>query len=269
MNTPSFKHRSSSTVLLSLLCAVACGKPAESPGAEAAPAFTPPNSPVTPVTPATSAEAQPATRQSSLKAVNAGECTKNTLLDDAEDGDNRALVTDKRGGYWYTYADTIGTKIAPSGAFQMAEGGAEGSKHTARMSGKLGTGGIVYAGMGFLFTEPKAPYDVSCCKGVSFWAKKSGAGVGNVRVKLGDVNTTPDGGVCHDCYNDFGAELSFSETWKKYELPFADMKQEYGWGEPRPALDTSRLYQLQWQVRDMGADFDISVDKIELMGCGK
>jgi hypothetical protein len=45
------------------------------------------------------------------------------------------------------------------------------------------------------------------------------------------------------------------------------VKQEYGWGEPQPSIDSSRLYQLQWQVRDPGADFGISVDKFELLGC--
>ena len=263
MNTKPFTVCSASVLLLGLLFPAGCGKAAEGAGAPATPSATRANPVVA------DPETPPRARQSDLKALNAGACTQSALVDDAEDGDNRVLIADKRGGYWYTYADTIGTTISPSGSFKMTEGGAEGSKYSARMTGKVATGGIVYAGMGFLFTEPKTPYDVSCCKGVSFWAKKSGTGTGNVRAKLGDVNTTPEGGVCHDCYNDFGAELSFSDAWKKYELSFADLKQEYGWGEPHPSLDTSRLYQVQWQVRDPGADFDISVDKIELMGCEK
>lgn len=220
----------------------------------------------------TTAEAEPAPaapRVTAVKSVNAGECPASGLIDDAEDGDGRVLSADKRGGYWYTYTDKVGTTITPTGSFSMAPGGAEGSKFAAHMSGKLAASGIVYAGMGFSFADPRAAYDVSCCKGVRFWAKKSGAGSGGVRVKVGDANTTPDGGVCRDCYNDFGAELKFTDSWQKYELTFADLKQEFGWGNTFSALDVAHLYQLQWQVRDSGADFDISIDKVELTGCAK
>lgn len=222
--------------------------------------------------PAAAPSANPEAKSAQLStanAVNAGTCPATALIDDAEDGDNRVLMADQRGGYWYTYADKIGSSISPTGSFKMEAGGAEGSKYSARMNGKLGSGGILYAGMGFSFTEPKGPYDASCCKGLSFWAKKSGNGTSSVRVKLGDANTTPEGGRCHDCYNDFGADLTLTDSWKKYELAFVDLKQEFGWGESKPAIDAAHLYQVQWQVRDAGAEFDISVDRIELTGCGK
>ncbi len=204
----------------------------------------------------------------SVKAVNAGECSKSPLVDDAEDNNNQIAQADKRGGYWYTYKDTAGTTINPTGNFAMSEGGAENSKYAAHMNGKLGKGDVLYAGMGFSFAEPKAPYDVSCCKGVSFWAKKVGAGTGNVRFKMGDANTTPEGGKCKSCYNDFGSDLTLTDQWKKYEISFDSMKQEAGWGEPQPALDKATVFQLQWQVKDAGADYDIWVDKVELSGCG-
>ena len=255
-----------SVLMLSTLSLAACGKAAQGEAPPSAPVAAAPAEPVAAAAPA---DAPHVPAVSTVKAVNAGECPANALLDDAEDGDGRAISADKRGGYWYTYADKVGSTIAPANPFQMAAGGAEGSKFAARMTGKLGTSGILYAGMGFLFTEPKAPYDASCCKGLQFLAKKSGTGAANVRVKVGDANTTPEGGVCKDCYNDFGAELTLTDTWKKYELKFAELKQEYGWGQPHPAIDAAHLYQVQWQVRDPGADFDISVDKIELTGCGK
>jgi len=205
---------------------------------------------------------------SSVKAVNAGECTKSPLIDDAEDNDNQGAATDKRGGYWYTYADNLGTTVSPSGNFTMSEGGAERSKFAARMNGKVGTGDVLYAGMGLSLTHPKGAYDASCCKGISFWAKKAGAGTGNVRFKVGDVNTAPEGGVCKQCYNDFGADLVLTPEWKKYEFAFADMKQEPGWGEPQSAIAKDRLYQVQWQVKDAGAEFDIWVDDVQFFGCG-
>jgi len=205
---------------------------------------------------------------SSVKAVNAGECTKSALIDDAEDNNNQGAQADKRGGYWYTYSDKLGTTIAPTGNFAMSEGGAEKSKFAARMNGKVGSGDVLYAGMGLSLTDPKGPYDASCCKGVSFWAKKAGAGTGNVRFKIGDVNTSPEGGVCKQCYNDFGADLALTAEWKKYEIPFADMKQESGWGDQQSAIDAGRIYQLQWQVKEAGAEYDVWVDDVQFMGCG-
>ena len=74
--------------------------------------------------------------------------------------------------------------------------------------------------------------------------------------------------MCKQCYNDFGKDLTVTPEWKKYEVPFAEMTQEAGWGEPRPAIDAAHLFQLQWQVKEAGADFDIWVDKIEFIGCG-
>lgn len=204
-----------------------------------------------------------------VQAVNRGQCPENPLLDDMEDGDGRIIQVDARGGYWYTYADDAGTEIAPRGDFSMAEPGAGASTHAARMRGKLAPSGVLYAGMGFSLTEPKAPYGVSCCQGVKFMGKREGDGASAVRLKVGDAYTTPEGGVCKECYNDFGAGLIFSNAWTEYTVSFADMKQESGWGEPRPALDAGLVYQIQWQVSTPGSEFDIWVDDVALFGCGE
>ncbi|HET9956469.1 MAG TPA: hypothetical protein VFQ61_18315 [Polyangiaceae bacterium] len=203
------------------------------------------------------------------KAVNAGQCLATPLLDDAEDGDNKGKVADQRGGYWYTFADSQGSSVEPKGNFQMSKPGASGSQYAARMHGKMGPSGILYAGMGFSFTDPKAPYDAACCKGLRFMAKKDGKGTGNVRLKVGDTNTTPEGGVCKSCYNDFGADLALTNDWKQYSFAFADMKQEPYWGEPQPKIESGRLMQVQWQVKEPGQEFDIWVDQVEFFDCGK
>jgi hypothetical protein len=46
------------------------------------------------------------------------------------------------------------------------------------------------------------------------------------------------------------------------------MRQEPYWGEPQPALDTTRIYQLQFQVKDKGRPFDVWIDDVRLVGCG-
>lgn len=202
-------------------------------------------------------------------SIFAGQCPTNPVLDDAEDGDHQANKDDQRGGWWYTYADEAGTTVTPAGEFKMSQGGANGSQWAARMSGKTGPGGILYAGVGFSITDPKAPFDLSCCKGISFWGKKAGNGIANVRLKVPDVNTTPEGNQCKECYNDFGADYTFTDQWTKYELMFADMKQEPSWGDKFPAIMANAIYGLQWQVKNPNQEFDIWIDQVELVGCGK
>jgi hypothetical protein len=203
------------------------------------------------------------------RAVNAGAKLTSSLIDDFEDGNNQSILADARGGYWYTYADKEGTTIEPAGNFSATEGGANDSKHSGRMVGVLASAQIVYAGMGVSFTEPKRPYDASSCAGVSFQARKSGEGTASVRLKVGDWQTSPEGNLCKQCYNDFGADFTFTDEWKEYSVLFSEMKQEPYWGEPKASIDAAALYQIQWQVKAPGSAFDISVDDVKFIGCEK
>jgi endoglucanase len=200
------------------------------------------------------------------RAANAGQKLGQPLLDDMEDGDNKIIEADGRGGYWYTYKDDSST-IAPEGNFTMAQGGADNSKFAARFSGTIGSAQYPFAGMGFSFFDPKGAYDISSCKGISFKAKKNTPeSNGMMRLKVGDVNTVPEGGVCKSCFNDFGRDVLLTEQWTEIRAPFFEMRQEPYWGEPKPAIDASRVFQLQWQVKEPGA-FDISVDDVKLIDC--
>ena len=150
----------------------------------------------------------------------------------------------------------------------MTEGGADGSKFAARFSGTIGDGQYPFAGMGFSFFDPKAAYDLSSCKGISFKAKKGTAeSTGILRMKVGDVNTAPEGGVCKDCFNDFGRDVLLTEEWSEITTNFYEMKQEPYWGEPKPQIDASRAYQVQFQVKE--GPFDIYVDDVKLVGCAE
>jgi endoglucanase len=186
------------------------------------------------------------------------------LIDDAEDKDNQVVKSEGREGYWFTFVDTEGSTIAPKGEFTMAEGGPPGSKYAARAKGHLAASGkSLYAGLGFAFTSPKSPYDASKYKGVSFWAK----GPGKIRFKAPDVNTTPEGDKCSDCYNDFGVELYLSDQWTRYTIPFEKLAQQPGWGDRTPAVAKDALFALQWQYSTPNTDYDIWIDNIELVGC--
>lgn len=185
------------------------------------------------------------------------------LIEDAEDGDTRVLEQDGRGGYWFVFADSLGSTISPK-PFVMAEGGAEGSKYAARVTGKVApTGDSAYVGMGFSISDPRGLYDASKYQGISFWAK----GPGKVRFKTPDVNTDPAGDRCDDCYNDFGVDIYLSEKWTRYTVPFDKLQQQPGWGDRAPSVSKDKLFAVQWQFNTNDANYDIWVDQVAFVGC--
>jgi endoglucanase len=197
------------------------------------------------------------------------------MISDGESG-NRVSPIEGRNGYWYTYTDRTGSVVEPTpgdkgGTFVMSNGGANGSAHAARMTGKLGTAQDIYAGMGLAFIDPKGEYNAARYRGITFWAKKgSPDSTRNVRVKVPDRNTDPLGKVCTECFNDFGEYLELTDDWKQYTVSFASMKQQSDWGRPRPAaLSADALYGIQFQVDDYAKKFDILVDEIQFTGCSR
>jgi hypothetical protein len=196
-------------------------------------------------------------------------CERQAMIDDAEDRNDQVLVRGGRGGYIYTYIDKAGSTITPTeSSFRMERGGAQGSKYAIRIQGKLAPSGETYAGVGLDLRHPRRPYNASKYKGVAFAAKVSPGASAHVRFKVPDVNTDQDGKVCTECFNDFGIGVELSEEWTRYEVPFAELKQESGWGNPRPpAVDASKLMSLQWQVAAPGTTFDIWIDDITFIGC--
>jgi hypothetical protein len=197
-------------------------------------------------------------------------CGASGLVDDLEDGSSQIRVVAGRSGYWYTFADHAGTTVSPveGGQFDMSPGGVNGSKFAAHMHGRVGYGTVVFGGMGLNLVDPKGPYDASKYKGVGFWAKKGPEGTGRVRFKIPDSSTDASGGVCRDCSNDFGVEIELGEVWQHFAFLWRGLKQLPDWGSPRPrAIKPSKLFGMQWQVNQQGADFDIWVDDVEFIGC--
>lgn len=199
----------------------------------------------------------------------ADSCEARALIENAEDGDGQSATRQGRGGYLYTYADDKGTKVSPpSSKFKPAQGGPPGSRHALQMKGTTADGGDVYAGMGFSFVDPKGPYDASEYEGIAFLAKRGAGGPLSIRVKMPDANTDPQGGACEECYNDFGADFELNEEWTRYVVKFENLKQESGWGRPRPEqVDAKRLMGLQWQISAGSSEFDVWIDDVTFLGC--
>ena len=207
-------------------------------------------------------------------AVALDSCGDDGLIENGEDGNNQVLVRDGRNGYWYTYVDEAGSTVVPEagsrgGTFSMSPGGANGSKYAANVQGKIGNGSdVVFGAVGLNFVDPKGPFDASRYNGLAFWARKGPGSYGKVRLKVPDANTTTEGGVCRECFNDFGMDINLTEAWQHFVFPFKKMKQMPDWGSPRPrAINKSKLYGMQWQVNAPGASFDIWIDDVEFVGC--
>jgi endoglucanase len=194
------------------------------------------------------------------------DCPPSYTIDDSEDANNQVKVQNGRNGYWYTFIDKVGSTISPPAnhTFIMSKGGANGSMYAARFLGKISSSGDpLYAGMGFNLTDPKGQFDASSFTGISFYAKAAPGSVKTIRLKVPDVSTDPDGKVCTECFNDFGADLTLTDQWKQYRIPFSDMAQMEGWGAPHPkGIDRSKLYAVQFQVNSPGAEYDIWVDDV-------
>ncbi len=197
-------------------------------------------------------------------------CPPDALIEDAEDGNNQIVIQDGRSGYVYTFADSAGSTVDPPGgaAFRMSDGGANGTEKALRIQGSIGSADVVYAGLGLNFTDPRGPYDMSKYQGISFYAKKGPGSTGKVRLRFPDQNTDPEGGICGACSNDFGMQLSLTEQWQKFIVPFSALKQESGWGSPRPmSLESEAVFALQMAINDKGKGYDIWVDEIAFTGC--
>jgi endoglucanase len=198
------------------------------------------------------------------------DCGAGALIDDGEDGNNQNLPNGGRAGYWYTFKDKGTTTVEPEagtagGTFSMSEGG-HASTYAARFRGKIGTGAVVFSGLGMNFLDPKGQYDASKYAGVTFWARRGESSTGKVRLKVPDANTDPEGGVCTECFNDFGADLTLTPEWKQFVVPFKSMRQLTGWGAPhKPHVTPEKIYGLQFQVQVPSANYEIWIDDVKFV----
>jgi hypothetical protein len=189
------------------------------------------------------------------------------LIEDFEDGDHQLLQQDGRGGFWYLEADEEGTTIEPDGEFEPSDGGALGSHKAGHIAGKTAPGSNVWAGMAVNLANPKGLYDASKYSAISFYARRGKGGTSHILVRVPDKNSDPEGGVCKDCWNDFAAPIELTEQYRKYVLPFDELRQEPGWGEEHAEVDSQHLFGLKWQLKAPGKSYDIWIDDVRFVGC--
>jgi hypothetical protein len=200
------------------------------------------------------------------------------LIDDMEqntgsiDGNAPNLV-----GAWYTYNDgtAAGSETPPAGA-PFADAAiksgdnplAPGSLFIAEMKGSgFTTWG---AGMGFDLHNPGGDagvaqaYDATKYKAFVFYAKV-GTGTASVRFNVHTMNTDAAGtSGCtgtgtSQCNDDFGENMTFTQSWASYTVNFTDLNQQ-GFGK-KATWDPNELLSIHFQV-GKGTTFDIMLDNI-------
>lgn len=211
--------------------------------------------------------------QSGVVTLGGKTCQIAQMIEDGENADNQVMKEGGRNGYIYTFTDKEGSTVTPQageagGTFTMTEGGANGSGYAARMNGTIATASVTYSGMGFNLVDPKAVYDASQFDGVAFFVRKAPGTTARVRLKVPDANTDPDGKICQECFNDFGADMSLNDEWTQWFVPWSAMTQMQGWGNPRPpAIDPTKITSIQFQTQDKGQNFDVWVDELAFIKC--
>jgi hypothetical protein len=254
-------------VVLSLLplCFAACAseqKPPAAAPATATAASTPPASGSVDASPISDPVANvPPTCKNGTKPAATG------LVDDLEDGDGKAAAQGGRDGIWWVgKADHAKIEI-PAGPVKPSAGGAAGGKHGMHFVGKTDNSDPWGAAVGVNFLANGGFYDASKYAGVAFKIKSAKPNL-DVRLKINDVNTHPDGGKCSkQCFNAFGRELILGSEWKDVTLMWSELTQQSDWGDVRPPMiDPSKVKDLEWQVWP-GTDFDLWIDDIHLLEC--
>ena len=188
------------------------------------------------------------------------------LIDDFEDGNTRVAQIEGRGGYWFKSTDPAGSFFGPADLGPV-EGGRNGGLVLHPVGKTVPPSDEAWGAiLGGNFSS-EGLYDASKYSGISFWAKVGENSTRSIRVEVGDVNTHENGGVCTQCWNHFGADLTFTPEWKQYVLLFRSLRQEQGWGDPRPPnIDPSQLYSIGFKIKP-GNTFEFWLDDVEFVTC--
>jgi hypothetical protein len=189
------------------------------------------------------------------------------LIDDLEDGNAQAAALDGRNGAWWIGKADHAKISIPAGAVKPSAGGSPGSKHGMHFAGTTDNADPWGAAIGVNFLASGGFYDASKYAGVTFKIKASKPSL-DVRLKILDVNTHPDGGRCKkECFNAFGRELILGTEWRDVSLMWSELTQQSDWGDPRPPMiDAQKLKDIEWQIWP-GTEFDIWIDDVHFLEC--
>jgi hypothetical protein len=190
----------------------------------------------------------------------------NGLIDDFDDGNTQMMTIEGRDGYWWKAKDPNGSTIGPDDSTPVEQGvnGSLALYVTGQTSSEEGAWGVNF---GANFTSDKSLYDASKYAGLVFKTKVGPNSPKKVRFKIGDVNTHADPGKCASCWNHFGKDLTLTEEWQQYTILFSEIRQQPGWGDPRPpSVTPSGLYSFDISIGP-SATFEVWIDDVEFVEC--
>ena len=201
------------------------------------------------------------------------------IIDDMESPAPATLLSASNGGEWWAGGDdaskALGATITPNGdaAAELIPGGRCNSKYAVHITGQgFQEWAEVSASFGWGPVDggpPQLlPYDAHTRAGLTFWARIGDTSSAEVRLNVSDAYSSDAGGICDKaasgdtgCYDHFGVTLAgLDVTWKQYRIPFSGLDQQM-FGIPRPSLDTTRLYSVDF-LFPLGSVFDFWVDDI-------
>ncbi len=188
------------------------------------------------------------------------------LIDDLEDGNTLVQPLAGRDGSWWMGKADHATISIPSGELQPSEGGAPGSKLGMHFAGKTNPSDSWGATLGVTFLKAGF-YDASRYAGIAFKIRSAKPNL-DVRLKVLDTNTHPDGGACaKECWNAFGRELILGTEWRDVTLMWSELTQQSDWGDPRPPMvEASKIKDVEWQIWP-ATEFDIWVNDVRFLAC--
>lgn len=195
-------------------------------------------------------------------------CLAEYVIDDLEDRNDAICRGNGHVGRWFTSND--GTPSATQDPPLLAVVRPEpivdrpGSEFAVRTSGRgFKTWG---AALGFEIRAVDATaYDASAFEGLTFYAKGAVAGKVRVAVRLRDFAPSEQGGKCNpdsgNCFRYHGADLTVTEEWEQYRVPFTRLVREDNWD---PAFDASQIVGVEFRVPPPGSlePFELWIDDV-------
>jgi hypothetical protein len=186
---------------------------------------------------------------------------KNPLIDDFEDGDERAPRLEQRTAAWETFNDGTGAEWPKPGMVLPVRipGGRAASRFALHVvGGKFSKWGASLS----LELNPRHCYDASAYSGIEFWTR----GLGEVRVvaKMTQVMAEEFGGSCtHDCYDSHGKRIKLTRDFQHVVLRWEDLKQQ-GFGTPL-TFDAHSLDAIDFSVLPDETPFDFWIDDVSFI----
>jgi alpha-L-arabinofuranosidase len=110
-----------------------------------------------------------------------------------------------------------------------------------------------YCQTGFGFTGSNGPFDISKYAGMTFWARSSISN--SIKFQISNDDSVPEGGKCgkttaatDSCWNSFATYIPLTEEWQKFDIKFADLRQDSGWGRQVSAFDATTARSVAFLV---------------------